>query len=504
MDGLFLTGFLGSGKTTEGLRLLAETLSRGIPVAYIVNDFGRENIDFLRIRRAYPEIPVEDLRDARIGCNGSEQFYASVERLYEKGTKFLIVEPTGILTGDEMLQIGKDLKKWCNFKVATLIRVPRLLRQGGAIEATEEATSQLKLASIVGFTWCNSLDGFQGPSDERLFKAYELCGAYAPGKRIFILPDPGDPEARPNKDFLDEVFEILKRPADVDWESVRIEVSARHCDHHHDPYIPWSFRVRDDLTMEDFVAYLGPVLPLVDRAKGDIGHESFDFVEGSWKFVSLPAAGSQLATIIAKKPLADEFLQTISAGAVNPISPTVEETEAAIEELLRETAPLCPSIGTVLPLDGQTYLAYSLATKPGIRMELRRQAIEAIFERLIGACRIIREIGNVHASAKRSAGAFLAFFAENHQAEMSVGILREVIAADPVSLLAEGLAVLENIGTGTGITGAAVRPSFLKKVMDFARTNTPDALPLLKQAFEHCGKIAAISDKEVWEELLVR
>lgn len=497
INGLFLTGFLGSGKTTTSIEFLAEALTRGLSVKAIVNDLGRQNIDAERIKRAFPDLDIEDLSNACIGCNGSEEFYQKIREAHERDTKLLIVEPTGILTGEEMTQIAYDTRDICDFKVATLIHIPRFLRQG-VIETSKEATaSQLPLARLVGFTWCNKLERFEGSGDERLFKAYQLVGAYAPKARVHIVENAEDGLRNPA--FMDAIFGVLNESS---TEIVKPD-HAHHHKHGEGSRSVANITLRKEINSENLPAYCGPILSQLERAKGDLGSESFNFTDKSWVFTPLKHEGSRFALFISKigGSFPEGFFEKISEGPAELPPPTVEEIESAVEELLQETAPLRPIKDSVLPIDGQTYLAWSYATSPGVRNDLRQRAITVVMERLIEACGAIREIGTVPLSAKRSAGAFLSFFVETHKEELSPSMIDAVIAADPIPLLAEGLLGLTCVGVGTGIGGATVRPSFLKHALEFARRHASASLPDLIRAFKHIESIALPDDRTQWEDL---
>lgn len=225
-------------------------------------------------------------------------------------------------------------------------------------------------------------------------------------------------------------------------------------------------------------------------------------MEGKWRFKDLPEKGSQEATIISSVALPEDVLAAVGESAFRPPVPSQQNVEAAIRKLLQESAPLRPTPDTVLPIDGQTYLAYNLATTHDVHECMRSWAIHAIVNRLVAACQAITlQEKPVAPSAKRGAGAWLIFFASRHVDELRGETFRAAIAADPVRLLAEGLCETDSIGSGVGITGAAVRPSFLKHALQFAQDYAPALLPSLMQAFRHAQSVALPADRAAWREL---
>lgn len=516
---LFLTGFLGAGKTTAALQLLGTMLETGSNVRCIVNDLGAVNVDAERFKKTFPSLDIADLSGACIGCNGRDEFYPVIERFHAEGVEALIIEATGVLTGNEMRQIANDMQHLCDFKVVTMLHVPRVIA-GGVIERAEMVLSQLREADIVGLTWTNQLPNFEGQADPRLTPVHQLLGAATSDSAVemHIIPDPETGEV--NDVFLGALLGLLHTPVKLHMHPLGCACGhnhnhddhhgrGTHHDHHshaHDAaYFAWSGRFASALTKEELVALVmsvhknNPVL----RAKGDIAGESFDFVNNVWKFSDIQNGEAHSGTIITTSVLPQEVIDRIAGGPLALAPATTTENEVAVRELLGQLAPIQPTPDSVLALDGQTYLAWSIATKPGaVSLEVRALAVKAMFARLLAAAQLIGNEVSGHPVAARTVGAYLPYFTLQHKDELPQELTEQILVARPEILLAHGLLALKVLGQGTGVTGATVRPEFLSHALNYTKQYAPQSVPLLRHAFTHCVNIAADNQREGWATLI--
>lgn len=101
----FLSGYLGSGKTTLINRLLATAEA---PIAVMVNDVGKVNIDARLIRRRHGN--TIELTDGCICCSLSDGFGAAFDQLRAQETPpdHVVVELSGVAEPDRVLPWSKS------------------------------------------------------------------------------------------------------------------------------------------------------------------------------------------------------------------------------------------------------------------------------------------------------------------------------------------------------------------------------------------------------------
>ena len=107
---LFITGFLGSGKTTLVNRVLDEAAAQGKKIGVIINEWGRVNIDSSLIRAK--DIEIEELNDGQVFCSClSGNFLEALVLLAKRSLDVVIVETSGMANPFPLRNILCDLKR---------------------------------------------------------------------------------------------------------------------------------------------------------------------------------------------------------------------------------------------------------------------------------------------------------------------------------------------------------------------------------------------------------
>lgn len=95
-DVYLLSGFLGSGKTSLLMNLIAQLKAQGKKPAVLMNEFGSISIDSDTVA-AEDNIPLKELLNGCICCTGSEQTEAQLQGLLEdyEHIDVILIETTG-------------------------------------------------------------------------------------------------------------------------------------------------------------------------------------------------------------------------------------------------------------------------------------------------------------------------------------------------------------------------------------------------------------------------
>lgn len=95
-DVYLLSGFLGSGKTSLLMNLIAQLKEQGKKPAVLMNEFGSISIDSDTVGTS-DNIPLKELLNGCICCTGSEQTEAQLQGLLEENEDIdvILIETTG-------------------------------------------------------------------------------------------------------------------------------------------------------------------------------------------------------------------------------------------------------------------------------------------------------------------------------------------------------------------------------------------------------------------------
>lgn len=96
IDVYLLSGFLGSGKTSLLLNLIAQLKEQGRKPAILMNEFGSISIDSDTVGKEQ-DIPLKELLNGCICCTGSEKTEAQLQGLLEENDDIdiILIETTG-------------------------------------------------------------------------------------------------------------------------------------------------------------------------------------------------------------------------------------------------------------------------------------------------------------------------------------------------------------------------------------------------------------------------
>lgn len=97
IDVYLLSGFLGSGKTSLLLNLIAQLKEAGKKPAILMNEFGSISIDSDSVNSNDDDIPLKELLNGCICCTGSEKTEAQLQGLLEENDDIdvILIETTG-------------------------------------------------------------------------------------------------------------------------------------------------------------------------------------------------------------------------------------------------------------------------------------------------------------------------------------------------------------------------------------------------------------------------
>lgn len=138
----FITGFLGSGKTTLMNNLLDHLAGKNEKAGVIINEWGQVNIDSSLIHGQ--EIEIKELNNGQIFCSClSGNFVDALAQFTQYPLKYLLVETSGMANPVPLKQVLQDMKKLTGMRydyrgMITLVDPESFLDLVGIINAIEE------------------------------------------------------------------------------------------------------------------------------------------------------------------------------------------------------------------------------------------------------------------------------------------------------------------------------------------------------------------------------
>jgi len=144
----FVAGYLGAGKTTL-INALLRAADR--PIAVIVNDVGKINID-ARLIRKHDGDTIE-LSDGCVCCSSIEGFGAAFDTIRERDNPpdHVVVELSGVAEPARMLPWGRS----AGFKldgVMTLVAADQFMELMARIDIAEKVQEQIRAADVLALT----------------------------------------------------------------------------------------------------------------------------------------------------------------------------------------------------------------------------------------------------------------------------------------------------------------------------------------------------------------
>ena len=219
-----ISGFLGAGKTTIINKLLEGAVSPAETVL-IENEFGEVSIDDELLKNSGME--MKTLSSGCICCTLRGNFVAAIPELIETfHPKRMIIEPTGMASPHDLLEICKDARKISNTTVNTLISVMNAKNIERLIRLNVPAFNmQFEKVSFVVLTHLEELD--QEKIDHAAAMVHEKVGEKVP----VIAKQLDDIDAL---DLLSLAEEAFMQSGLVEPEHSSEHDAHEHHEHHHD------------------------------------------------------------------------------------------------------------------------------------------------------------------------------------------------------------------------------------------------------------------------------
>ncbi|MCP8968587.1 CobW family GTP-binding protein [Ectobacillus ponti] len=114
-----LSGFLGSGKTTVLLRMIAACKERGQRPAIILNELGKVNVE----EHLFADEDLNELLDGCICCTIQSNFRAVLDDLAAQSPDVLLIEGTGVANPVELIEVLTEPRYTGYFHLHSLISV---------------------------------------------------------------------------------------------------------------------------------------------------------------------------------------------------------------------------------------------------------------------------------------------------------------------------------------------------------------------------------------------
>jgi len=179
----FVGGYLGAGKTTL-INALLKTADR--PVAVIVNDVGKINIDARLIRKHTGD--TIELSDGCVCCSSIEGFGAAFDMIRARETppEHVVVELSGVAEPSRMRPWGRS----AGFKldgIMTLVAADQFADLVGRRDIAQMIEEQVRAADIVALTKTDLVD------DATRAAVEQQLAVLSPGVPIVSAQDPTVP-----------------------------------------------------------------------------------------------------------------------------------------------------------------------------------------------------------------------------------------------------------------------------------------------------------------------
>ena len=179
----FVGGYLGAGKTTL-INQLLKTTDR--PVAVIVNDVGKINIDAKLIKEQSGD--TIELSDGCVCCSSIEGFGAAFDTIRARDVppEHVVVELSGVAEPGRMLPWGRS----AGFKldgVMTLVAADQFLSLLKRIDIGQTLQEQVRAADVLAVTKADLV------ATSELAKVQERLRLISPGIPIVLAEDPTVP-----------------------------------------------------------------------------------------------------------------------------------------------------------------------------------------------------------------------------------------------------------------------------------------------------------------------
>ena len=285
-----LTGFLGSGKTTQLKRVLSE--SHGQKIAVIENEFGEENIDN-EILVADTNEQIIQMNNGCVCCTIREDLRATLTQLAEKKRKGeldfdrVIIETTGLADPGPVAQtFFMDDEIAESYLLDSILTLVDAVHGDQQLDARQEAHRQIGFADQI---FISKSDLVEPATVESLIHRIKHMNPRAPQRKVHFGEVP-----------IAEVFDLrgfnLNAKLDIDPDFLKADdhghdhhdhdhVHDEHCDHPHHhahdddvkSFVFKSDKAFNPAKLEDFLGAIVQVYgPKMLRYKGVLNMKGSD------------------------------------------------------------------------------------------------------------------------------------------------------------------------------------------------------------------------------------
>jgi hypothetical protein len=429
---VILTGPLGSGKTTtlpfvfdelEGNKLL------------VINDVGKTPVDARRLKDVGE---IETMPAGCIACTGLPSLRRIVGSAQSRSFDYLIIEPTGVVDGDEMLSAVREF----GLSYACLCLV-----DAGTLEedlADGVLPSQLRLATQIGVTHLQRDQDFES--------VLIRLGEYIGELEALALPDPKE-----NK-FPRLNLEFKNPDGPQCGKTTRKENLGAH------GFFSESFSLKPCVPVTDLEEEL--MRFSFRRAKGTVstsdGVKEFDLVAG--RFTLGHRSDSNPHVVVISKKTSDvvsfadsplviprEFKVTSRPKALREEHP-IEITQRSIERWINRFPSILKGNGE-LRVRCEAFMVLQLALRKNVPVPTKRKAIWTYTKWLIDSAVALDEVKSKFSSHVTGGwsfliGKFLSRILVEEKSPLETEEVDAIIRIDPLKLIIKGLDDLTNESKG--------------------------------------------------------
>lgn len=174
---LLFSGFLGSGKTTQVIKLTQTAIERGLKVAILVNEIGEVGIDNQLMRQL--DMNVWELLNGCICCTLTADMVSTLHQLdSEYSPDLVVIEPSGAAV-PRSIQIALSYYRGSPLESVRTISVLDPLRLEMIMAVmTPLVTAQIKAADLVLVSKCDMA------TPEEIEYAHQVVSEHNPEARI--------------------------------------------------------------------------------------------------------------------------------------------------------------------------------------------------------------------------------------------------------------------------------------------------------------------------------
>lgn len=474
-----ILGTLGSGKTTVLNNILPVWSNERVLV--VVNDVGTVNVDMRRIKHVGE---VQAMTAGCIGCNDLPAFQKLFLEASSSGIDLLVVEPTGIADGREIVS-AVSTQDNCEAYCLTLVDVAHFYRN----RALNTLPSQLEVANEILLTWTDA-------GSEVLNDTLDYVAKHASGRRI-------------NRISVDDAGGLQQLALDLLQGSPTDPIIAGPHDHHHDPtnhrVYAYSVAFREGVTFEDLVLAITPYRDVLLRAKGVVEGKEFDFVQGDLVQRGV-SEGHEGGNFIASEPLPEVAFSVIKQDQYADHRNKKERMRSSDDIPIKDTLEAIewqlgqyPSVmgDGILRVDFEADVAYQIAKREGVPAETWNDVLQKYFHmRILAGREIVSGNWDNHpelAYWKRRVGMNLAWHMKNHGSELTSELMEQAMFLSPSVMALDGLREIESLSFVEEM--AEERPEIIQEVIEFGREH--ENLGDVQDVVERCHALA--KDNPEWQ-----